>query len=89
MVSDVMKEHSVFTDGQSSWPSRSSQASSRLRMSLSDLGGEFNAATTGATTDRQLPSTAVVGGNTGRNNKPRGFSFHSREMRSQDEIFEL
>lgn len=79
-----MKEHSdagFNSGGQFSWPSRSNQASSRLRMSLSDLGGEFNAATT---TD-QLPSTAVVGRN---GSKSRGFSFHSRD-RSQDEIFEL
>ena len=71
--------------GQTSWPSRSHQPSARLRMSLSDLGGEFNAATT---LPDQLPSTAIVGGGSNRNKSK--FPFHSSNReRSQDEIFEL
>ncbi|XP_057375943.1 lysM and putative peptidoglycan-binding domain-containing protein 2-like [Daphnia carinata] len=77
-TSDVLKSHPDVNN--SSWP-RSQQASTRLRMSLAELGGEFNA----ATSSDHVPVTEVVGGARGRKTKSM---FHHRD-RSQDEIFEL
>nr|SVE70688.1 EOG090X0DPX [Daphnia similis]SVE71314.1 EOG090X0DPX [Daphnia similis]SVE71948.1 EOG090X0DPX [Daphnia similis]SVE72573.1 EOG090X0DPX [Daphnia similis] len=77
-TSDVLKSHPDVNKG--SWP-RSQQASTRLRMSLAELGGEFNA----ATSSDHVPVTEVVGG--ARSKKTKSM-FHHRD-RSQDEIFEL
>ena len=68
---------------QGSWPSRTQNASARLRYSLSDLGGEFNAATCSST---HLPGTAVV--NCGRGTRKTKTMYHHHD-RTQDEIFEL
>lgn len=76
--SDVLKSHPEVNNG--SWP-RSQQASSRLRHSLAELGGEFNA----ATSSDIVPGAAIVGGSRGKKSKSM---YHHRE-RSQDEIFEL
>lgn len=80
--SDVLRDLPDIGN-QGSWPSRSQNASMRLRYSLSDLGGEFNAATGSST---NLPGTAVVNGGRG-SRKLR--SMYQQEDRSQDEIFEL
>jgi hypothetical protein len=64
--------------GSSSW-SRG-RASSRLRLSLSDLGAEFNAATNG--TDQP---TVILSSRSGR--RPVS-SFYQLDQ-SRDEIFEL
>ncbi|EFX72443.1 hypothetical protein DAPPUDRAFT_308236 [Daphnia pulex] len=76
-TSDVMKDHPDVNKG--SWPR--SQASTRLRLSLAELGGEFNA----ATSSDHVPVTEVVGGARGRKTK----SMFNHRDRSQDEIFEL
>nr|CAG4648250.1 EOG090X0DPX [Moina brachiata]SVE93266.1 EOG090X0DPX [Moina brachiata] len=78
--SDVLKDLPDI-GSQGSWPSRN--ASARLRYSLSDLGGEFNTATSSST---NLPGTAVV--NSGRGTRKSKSMYHQRD-RSQDEIFEL
>ena len=65
--------------GSSSWSK--GRASSRLRLSLSDLGAEFNAATNG--TDQ--PSTVILSSRSGR--RPVS-SFYQLDQ-SRDEIFEL
>ena len=73
----MLKDHPDVNKG--SWPR--SQASTRLRLSLAELGGEFNA----ATSSDHLPVTEIVGGARGRKAK---LMFNHRD-RSQDEIFEL
>nr|SVE74447.1 EOG090X0DPX [Daphnia barbata] len=77
-TSGVLKSHPETSKG--SWP-RSQQASTRLRLSLAELGGEFNA----ATSSDHVPATEIVGGGRGRKTKSM---FHHRD-KSQDEIFEL
>nr|SVE75392.1 EOG090X0DPX [Daphnia dolichocephala] len=77
-TSDVLKAHPDMSKG--SWP-KSQQASTRLRLSLAELGGEFNA----ATSSDHVPVTEIVGGARGRKTKSL---FHHRD-KSQDEIFEL
>lgn len=84
--SDVLKDHPDLS-GQSSW-SRGQQyqfsVSPRLRLSLTDLGPEFNAATNSSDL---LPSTAIVGGNGGSRKSAK--SLFSQKETPRDEIFEL
>nr|CAG4649689.1 EOG090X0DPX [Scapholeberis mucronata]SVE93885.1 EOG090X0DPX [Scapholeberis mucronata] len=76
-TSDVLKSHPDVSQG--SWSK--SQPSSRLRQSLAELGGEFNA----ATSSDFVPGAEIVGGSRGRKAK----SMYHHKDRSQGEIFEL
>lgn len=76
-TSEVLKNDPEL-DSYASLPQ--SQSSSQLRISLSNLGGELNAATNSMD---QCPSATVVSGSSRR----KKTSFHIR--RSRDEIFEL
>lgn len=85
--SDVLKDHPEFSSNHHSWSKghqpHSSSPSSRLRLSLTDLGAEFNAATN---SPELVPSTAVVGTGSSRN---KSKSFFNSKGTSRDEIFEL
>lgn len=86
-TSDVLKDHPEFSSNHHSWSKghqpHSSSPSSRLRLSLTDLGAEFNAATN---SPELVPSTAVVGTGSSRN---KSKSFFNSKGTSRDEIFEL